>query len=220
MLFCFLFLFSCTDKASQTETSESEGEITQESMDYFAAQEADEEVEEHEILLSNGYLSTPAEMKKALKNTGAAELAGSSHEVFFPRVLKEEKDFIRNCGFDAGGTYRFHIGKISEDDILVGGTNFPVLEHNFDDSNFFLIEEMEVRETGKSIILTSRRLNYNGDDYEIDMAIATEKMKLSFDKEGRLLLSDRIYEEDEQRYFMLNAFYEALPERNCDESYE
>ena len=54
--------------------------------------------------------------------------------------------------------------------------------------------------------------------YAVDMSVATEKVELTINEAGQMILTDRVYTEASRHFIAMNQLDE-LPNSECDENF-
>lgn len=199
---------------SNTEEEES-GEITEESMDYFAENMNDDPG------YVNGPITTRSEMGSVLEDIGVAVFCEdpTTDGPAYKAVEIIDEEYKKPCKYDELGTLSFHIGTERGSGEEFNGYPLPVIEHNLFEPNFFYIEDLSVLDEGNEFSLKIKPFQFNNDGYFIDEAIPHEYWSLIKSSEHGYILETG--ERDGMVYgnFMDAEERSEIPSAICNQNY-
>lgn len=168
--------------------------------------------------LQNGIFLKAQEIKKQLNTFCNYNSKTKTGDFVFKSISADINygTYTKACEYDLCGVYQIH----TNDNSFESEFNYPVLEHNYDDSNYFAILESIISQNGRNILLKVKHLSYNSEKegYQLDNIEADKSVELSINNSFQMVLADRI-DSKHPRYFINENQLESLPEPECDEDY-
>ena len=64
--------------------------------------------------------------------------------------MNNDSSFVQACEYEGSETYTFEIGDGNNEEFL-DGVPYPVIGHDYDDLNYFIIEEIFVTDNGRNL---------------------------------------------------------------------
>jgi|GEM_PF-5906801 len=212
-----LHLFSCNNQSESangsTNTIESaDDEVTE------------EEIEENNLSesyhgLQDGSYTIPDEIRTHLRTFCNYDVNTQKGDFEYQSIVKDaDGNYTQACDYDAVGSYSINTDE-GVDQSFIASNDYPFLEHSYDDTNIYLIEEINISDLGRKISMTVRYMPFESNSgYGIDMSVSSEKVELTINESGQLVITDRVYTEA-PRYFIAMNQLDALPNPECDENY-
>ena len=166
-----------------------------------------------------GNLESRDDMKILLSEIGVAKFTSEGADVVGPYldaiIQDEDSNFVQACDYEGRGNYTFEIGN-GTDEELFDGVPYPVIGHDYDEPNYFIIEDIFVSEKGKNAMLTVRRLSEEDGQYFIDMSTETNIISVYRDMNNRLIMKDG---DGKYGYYSLEEDVPRFPKQLCDETH-